>query len=67
MDRIARQSIATMKLRNTLPQDLLGPPQPFRLVNPLGETFEELLDHGRDRGAALGGDNPGMTIGGIVE
>ena len=67
MDCVSRQSVAAVEFGNSLAQDLLGPSEPFLLVATLGKTFEELLDQRRDRRTALGGDDSGMTIGGIVD
>lgn len=66
MGLVTRQPVATAELGDPLAQDLLGPLQPFLFIAAF-ETLKELLDQRRDRRAAFGGNDPGMTIGGIVD
>ena len=67
MKLVARHPIAPAELGDGLAQQLLGAFHAFPLVTACGETFEELLDQRRDRSTALGGYDPGMTIGGVVQ
>lgn len=67
MRLIAGQSLATAKLGDRLAQELFGMFHAFPLIAAFGETFEELLDQRRNRGATLGRNDPGTAIGGVVQ
>jgi len=67
MGLVASQPVAAAKFSDRLTQELLGVFHAFALVTALGEPIEELFDQRRNRSAALGRNDPGTTIGSVIQ
>lgn len=67
MDFFAGQPVGGTEFGDLVAQEVFGSFQPLVLAAAPGEPGQELLDQRGDRGAALGGDDPGMFVGVVVQ